>query len=205
MMNKPRGRGRPSAPTGARDAILDVARRRFLADGYNRVTLRSVASEAGVDVALISYHFGSKRGLFGACVALKTNPADVLAAVLGGRDADLPERLLAALLAIWDDAERRAPLEAMIEAVASGTDVGRVFREVVERELMGRIVEHVSGSNATGRAAAATAQLAGLIFLRYIVKAEPLASMPRAHVIASFTPPLRAALAPVRIARPAFR
>ena len=69
-----RGRGRPRGDTGSRAAILAVARRRFLAEGYDRVTLRSVADEAGVDVALVSYHFGSKKGLFGASLELPANP-----------------------------------------------------------------------------------------------------------------------------------
>jgi AcrR family transcriptional regulator len=39
--------------------IRDAARARFLAEGYQSVTLREVAADAGVDVALISYYFGS--------------------------------------------------------------------------------------------------------------------------------------------------
>src|SRR3954469_23453916 len=107
-MNKPRGRGRPRGDTGSRAQILAAARRRFLADGYDRVTLRSVAQEAGVDVALISYHFGSKRGLFGAALELPANPAEILAAVLEGPPATVPERLVRAVLTAWDDPERAA-------------------------------------------------------------------------------------------------
>lgn len=81
-MNKPgsqRGR-RPGSPD-TRAAILAVARRRFLEDGYHAVTLRSVG-EADVDLALISYYFGSKKGLFGAALALGANPAELLARVV---------------------------------------------------------------------------------------------------------------------------
>jgi AcrR family transcriptional regulator len=59
-MNKSRGRGRPKGTTSTRADILEVARRRFLAEGCDGVALRSIAKDAGVDVALISYHFGSK-------------------------------------------------------------------------------------------------------------------------------------------------
>ncbi|MCX4744276.1 TetR family transcriptional regulator [Kitasatospora sp. NBC_01287] len=67
--------------------ILDIARRRFLAEGYHAVTLRSIAAEAGVDLALISYFFGSEKGLFGAVLALAANPAEVLAQALTGDPA----------------------------------------------------------------------------------------------------------------------
>ena len=99
MMNMPRGRGRPAGRTETRADILAAARRRFLADGYDRVTMRSVAAEAGVDAALISYHFGSKRGLFGASMQLPANPPEILAAALSGPVNTLPERLIRTVLA----------------------------------------------------------------------------------------------------------
>jgi AcrR family transcriptional regulator len=44
-------------------AILDAARRCLLADGYARMSTRKVASEAGVPLSQLHYHFGSKSGL----------------------------------------------------------------------------------------------------------------------------------------------
>ena len=87
-----RGR-RPGRPE-TRVEVLEVARRRFLADGYQAVTMRSVAAEAGVDAALISYYFGSKKGLFGAALALSANPPEVLLGALAGDLETLPERAL---------------------------------------------------------------------------------------------------------------
>ncbi|MEM6900656.1 MAG: TetR/AcrR family transcriptional regulator [Pseudomonadota bacterium] len=49
-----------------RDKLLIHARRQFWANGYSNVSLRQIASAAGVDVALISRHFGGKLGLFKA-------------------------------------------------------------------------------------------------------------------------------------------
>ncbi len=75
--------------------------------------MRSVAAEVGVDAALISYFFGSKKGLFGAALALSANPPEILAKALAGDPADLPERLLSALLRSWDDPESGAALRTM--------------------------------------------------------------------------------------------
>ncbi len=67
---KPRssGRGRPSKSTGIdlKEAILDSAEGLFARHGFYGVTTRQVASEAGVDTALIHYYFGAKRELFDA-------------------------------------------------------------------------------------------------------------------------------------------
>jgi AcrR family transcriptional regulator len=51
-----------------RDALLDAARRRFARDGYAATTVRDIAHDAGVNVALISRYFESKAGLFEACL-----------------------------------------------------------------------------------------------------------------------------------------
>jgi AcrR family transcriptional regulator len=197
-MNKsaPGRRGRRPGNPDTRAAVLDVARRRFLADGYQAVTLRSIAAEAGVDVALVSYFFGSKRGLFAAVMTLSVNPADVLAAALPGELSTLPERLLYRLIAAWDDAQRSAPMRAMIVAAVNDDGVARLLREAVEGEMIARLAQRIGGPDATVRAAVATLQTVGLIFQRYVLRLEPLASMPADELVARLAPAMRAALAP---------
>jgi AcrR family transcriptional regulator len=61
------GRGRPrqhDEGVDRRDVILDAAEALFCVHGFHGVTVRQVATEAGVDPALLNYYFGSKRGLF---------------------------------------------------------------------------------------------------------------------------------------------
>lgn len=52
-----------------RARIRDAAVARFGADGVNRVTVRAIASDAGVSPALVLHHFGSKDGLRRECDA----------------------------------------------------------------------------------------------------------------------------------------
>jgi AcrR family transcriptional regulator len=61
-------------PPRRRDAVktrallLDAARGRFARHGYSATTVREIADDAGVNVALISRYFESKEGLFAACL-----------------------------------------------------------------------------------------------------------------------------------------
>ncbi len=197
-MNKSSRRGRRPGGSHTRAAVLEVARRRFLADGYQAVTLRSIADEAGVDAALISYFFGSKRGLFGAVMALSANPAEILTDALAGDVNTLPERLLRALLAAWDDRRRSAPLRVMIAGAVGDEDVARLVREVVQGEMVSSLAGRIGGPDATYRAAVASVVLVGLIFDRYILRLEPVASMPSDELAARLAPVLRAALRPYR-------
>ena len=43
--------------------ILDAAERLFAKDGYHQTSLRSITSEAEVNLAAVNYHFGSKEVL----------------------------------------------------------------------------------------------------------------------------------------------
>ena len=52
--------------TSKKDRILNAAEALFAQHGFDGVTLRQIAAQAGVDVALASYHFGKKLDLFDA-------------------------------------------------------------------------------------------------------------------------------------------
>lgn len=53
---------------GTRQRLLRAARQRFAMDGYAATTVRDIATDAGVNVALINRYFTSKEGLFEACL-----------------------------------------------------------------------------------------------------------------------------------------
>ena len=55
-----------AAGSSTKVRLLHHARRLFWSRGYSNVSLRQIAGAAGVDVALISRHFGGKLGLFEA-------------------------------------------------------------------------------------------------------------------------------------------
>jgi TetR/AcrR family transcriptional regulator len=64
-----RSRGRPLQKTSVgRDALLRMARRTFARRGYEATSVREIARECGVDVALIAHHCGSKESLWLAVV-----------------------------------------------------------------------------------------------------------------------------------------
>lgn len=50
----------------AQERILDAAEQLFARRGFYGVSVRDITQAAGVDVALVSYHFGAKRALFTA-------------------------------------------------------------------------------------------------------------------------------------------
>ena len=71
----PRTAGQPAGGRRRRDAVatrqalLQAAHSRFIRLGYDRTTLRDVAADVGVNLALIKRYFDSKEGLFKAALA----------------------------------------------------------------------------------------------------------------------------------------
>jgi len=55
-----------------KDHILDVAERVFADMGYDGASTRLISGEAGVNMAMLNYYFGSKEGLFLAIFERKT-------------------------------------------------------------------------------------------------------------------------------------
>ena len=193
-MNKSPGRGRRPGASDTRERILETAKAAFLAHGYQAVTLRSVATAAGVDGALPTYYFGSKAGLFAAAMALPVSPADVLEKALTGDDEGLPERVLRGLLLAWDDPRSGPPLRSIATAAAGSSepDLARLVREAVGAQLIGRLAERIGGPDGQHRAAVFGAQMSGVIFSRYLLALEPMASMTPDEVVRHLLPALRA-------------
>jgi len=189
--DRQRARGRRPGRPHTRALLLDVAGRRFRADGYQGVTLRSIAEEADVDVALISYYFGSKRGLFTATLTLPASPVDLLLQALPGDPATVPERLLRTLIETWDDPERGGALRALMSVGLGDPQFARLLAEGIGREIIDVLAAHIGGAQARRRATAAATQLAGLIFTRYILLLEPMASMPVDELVRVLAPGLR--------------
>ena len=167
-----------------------------MTDGYHAVSMRSVATEAGVDPALVSYFFGSKQGLAGAALTLAANPSDILATLLPGDLDGLAARVLRGLLATWDDRDTGRPLHAMVRMAAQDPTVARLVREMVEEGIVNQVAARLTGSDALQRAGVFATALTGVIFTRYLMGVNPIATMPADELVRRMAPALRLSLRP---------
>jgi AcrR family transcriptional regulator len=92
---------RPKRTT--KDKLMDAAEKLFAKRGFHAASLRDITTAAGVDLALVNYHFGSKKGL--------------LAAVLDRRGRTLNEERLQRLAAVRLNASPFPPsTDAVVDA-----------------------------------------------------------------------------------------
>jgi TetR/AcrR family transcriptional regulator len=66
-----------------KDHILDVAERVFSEMGFDGASTRMISGEAGVNMAMLSYYFGSKEGLFLAIIERKITSFQNILQILG--------------------------------------------------------------------------------------------------------------------------
>lgn len=181
-------RGRRPGPTRTRDTILQVARTAFATNGYDAVSLRSIARSAGVDPALVHHYFDSKSALFAAAMALPVDPEIFVGTLLAGDRDTLGERLILALANLWDQPDGFHGFLGLVRGAVSSADAARMLREFVTSEILGRLAAAAAPDHPQERAALAGAQIVGLAMARKIVKISPLAEADPEWVAATIGP-----------------
>ncbi|SPX71405.1 TetR family transcriptional regulator [Mycobacteroides abscessus] len=169
--------GRRPGTSNARDDILASARKLFSLNGIDKTSIRAIASDAGVDPALVHHYFGTKLDLFREVVQLPVDPSVVLQPLRDVPVDELGVTIPRLIIAHWDS-ELGANMLAVFRSALTGADDGLVrvfFREV----LVNIIAERVDSPPGSGvlRAEFAITQMAGILVGRYIMAIEPLASL----------------------------
>ena len=183
-----RKRGPRQDGVRAREAILDAARKRFAAQGFEGATMRAIARDAGVDPALVSYYFGSKSELFIESLQLPVNPGDAIEALLAEGTDDLGVRLVTRFLQVWDNPVTGGPIISVLRSASSQPEL---MREFVERQIAPRLSRAIGGPDAELRATAVATQMLGVAFARYVLRVEPLASAPPEAIVNLVAPALQ--------------
>lgn len=191
-----RGRGRPARTAedtgpGARERILDAARTEFAERGYDKASVRGIARAADVDPALVHHYFGTKDDIFGAAIEVSFEPALLVPEILAGGPEGIGERLAGTFFRLWEDPAVRSPLLVVIRSALTNDAAADVLRSFVLRRLLERIAEGVDVPNPTLRAELAASHMIGIAMLRYVVKAEPLASVDTEEIITMVAPTIQ--------------
>jgi AcrR family transcriptional regulator len=189
--------GRRGGDSGTREAILDAARARFAAHGYDGATIRRIAADAGVDPALVHHFFGTKERLFAAAVRLPVVPGELigsaLAAGAGDPGGSLGEHLVMTALSAWDVAEIRDTFLGLLRSAATSEQALIMLREFVTEAIVGRLSAAAKTADpveARYRAALVASQVVGLGIARQVLGLGPLADAGRAELAAAVGPTL---------------
>ncbi|MGW1965148.1 TetR/AcrR family transcriptional regulator [Streptomyces sp. NPDC001935] len=194
-----------------RAVILDAARRRFAAHGFERTTIRAVAADAGIDPSMVMRYYGSKDRLFDAALDIDLDLPDLSAVPAGER----AEALVRHFLRRWErDEAGDALLLLLRSAVTNEHAAGRmhaIFATQVAPALAGTTgperaaraeltgPERAAPAEPTGpeqaaRAGLVSAQLLGLALTRYILRIPAVAHLSPEQIVATLAPAVQATL-----------
>lgn len=184
-------RGRPAGGSDARERLVNAATALFVEHGYGRTSSREIARQAGVSHSLVNYYFGSKEGLFAEVMAINMRPSTVIGQAFGGRGLGpmgMARRVVTTAVTTWDHPDVRESVVALISGAMSDDSLRSAMAEFFEGEIFGQIRGYVGGRDAASRAAGIAGVMAGIIYTRYVIRVEPIASMPAAEIVRIFSP-----------------
>lgn len=101
------------------------------------------------------------------------------------------ERLARYFLSVWENPATRAPLLAVLRSALTHEAAAKVLRGFVLRRLLERIAADLDVPDATFRAELAASHMIGIAMLRYVIRAEPLASADPEDIVAMVAPTLQ--------------
>ncbi|MEV8086312.1 TetR family transcriptional regulator [Streptomyces nigra] len=180
-MNQSRSRT-PRRSDATRTAILDAARERFAADGYDRATIRAIARDANIDPSMVMRYYGNKEGLFAAAVAIDLKLPD---------PASLsPDRaghaLVTHFLTMW---ERNEVLTALLRVGATNEAGAERMQGIFADQLLPLALRVCPDpEQAPARAALASSQLLGLALTRYVLRFPPAVALAPEEIVAWLAP-----------------
>ena len=158
---------RPGDPAVTKQAILQAARQVFGEAGFDRATMRSIASRADVDPALIHHHFGTKQGLFAAAHELPINPAVLVSQVAETPRDQLPETLVRVYLGAL--MTPGSPALSLLKAATTNESAARMLREYIQSILLDNAKRLTDQPDPRLRVALLGSHMIGIVFARLVV------------------------------------
>ncbi|UFS58625.1 TetR/AcrR family transcriptional regulator [Subtercola endophyticus] len=172
--------GRDAAAT--RRALVRAARRRFATDGYRATTVRQIAADAGVNVALINRYFVSKEGLFEACMLRTSDELDTQTRA-PDRPSNIAEVIESLIEHVVNAPDGDDPLQLLLLLRSSGDEnADRIRRRTMEHftqqlaAAAGWRADDPTTAPILLRAQLAIATMLGVVMLRTSAAVQPVAS-----------------------------
>ncbi len=111
-------------PVATQRALLEAAAALFSARGFDGVPIEALAERAGVNKALISYHFGGKRGLYRAVLSAGFSTMAERLRAIEARDRDVRQTFHDLLQAFAAQRRERPdfPVLFMREVLSTGVE-----------------------------------------------------------------------------------
>ncbi len=183
--------GRRPGQNKTKAKIIVAAEALFAKEGFDHTTIRAIARQAGVDPALVLHYFDSKQELF---IAVMTPPQrmphKIAKELANGNPETLGLRMATLFVSMLDAKSTNHIVVNVLKAAIRIPGAAVLLKRIMVRPILKAFKESAL-DHAELRATLAQSQLVGMVMTRYILKVEPLASLPPKELIAYIAPTLQ--------------
>jgi len=178
----------PRRSDATRAEILRAAQARFAADGYQKATIRAIASDATIDPSMVMRYYGSKAQLFAAAVDIDLRLPDL---------ASIPRRRLGATLVAhflqrWEGDPTDDALLILLRSAATDDVAADRMRAIFRDQLIPTLLALTGdAADAAERAGLISTQMLGLALCRNILRLPPVAALAPEIIVARIGPTIQ--------------
>ncbi|NGP17013.1 TetR/AcrR family transcriptional regulator [Devosia aurantiaca] len=147
------------------ERLLLAARRRFADQGFELTTVREIADDAGVNVALISRYFGGKEDLFARAVAIDLQLPDLSAVP----QEQIGARLVEHFFRRWEGEPADDLLRVLVRTAATHPAAAARVADIFDSQVRPLVAMLAGDGEAAQRASLVATQVLGLAYCRYVL------------------------------------
>jgi len=166
-----------SQPT--RDRILNAARRLFAERGFERTTIRAVASAAAINPAMVMRYYGNKEELFAIAASIELRIPDLTAVPLERRG----EALVTHFLERWEGPNAGDELPVLLRAAATHESARERIIAIIADQAAPLIGAALPADAREERIGLIVVQMSGLAMSRYVLRHPTVVALSREAII----------------------
>ena len=170
---------KPLRSEATRQRILTEAKIMFAERGFERTTIRGIASAAKIHPSMVMRYYNNKEDLFASAASIDFHMPDLARLPAGDRG----EALIAHILEQWEGEATGAELKVLLRAAGTHELARRRFVEVVQEQSLPIIRKITVEDRQEERISLILMQIAGLVVSRYLLAYSAVVSMPRDRVV----------------------
>jgi len=183
--------GRRPGKTATKEQIIIAAQTFFAKISYDKTTIRDIAKQAKVDPALVMHYFGTKQELFIAAMTPPQKVPQKIAKALQGDTEMLGLRLATLFVGFLENKTTNHIVVGVLRAVIHVPEAASLLKSILVSPILTVFKSSGKLDHPELRATLVQTQLVGLVITRYILKIEPMASLPPDDLITYLAPTLQ--------------
>jgi len=156
--------------------ILAAARDRFGTVGFQAATIRAIATDAGIDPAMVMRYYGSKDKLFAAAAEFDLRFPDF---AMTDR-AQVGRSLVRHFLERWEGDEA---LVILLRSSATNGEAAQRMQEIFGTQLQPLVATLVPAEESGMRAGLIATQILGMALCRFVLRLPPVVEMTRDEIV----------------------